>query len=104
VLSSLASGKPPCAKGQSLVVCLQRPAVCRSSTGLWCNGGTCLGSACSVDVLLDETTVATLGAMPVCAWKDRRTVTVVFGTGEAMIIQYKGSTGACFMWFVHTIG
>jgi len=51
------------------------------STGLWCDGGRCSGSTCSVDVLLDERTVATLGVAPSCTWKDKRTVTVVFGTG-----------------------
>ncbi len=54
------------------------------ATGLWCNGGRCLGSACSPDVLLDESTVATLGVVPSCTWKDKRTVRVMFGTGELL--------------------
>lgn len=66
---------------------IRRPAVRCSLTGLWCNGGTCFGSACSVDVLLDENTVLTLGILPMCTWKDGRTVTVVFGTGEVSIDQ-----------------
>lgn len=65
-----------CDRGQMLGMLLVH------STGLWCNGETCFGSACSVDMLLDESTAASLGTAPSCSWKDETTVTVTFGRGE----------------------
>ncbi|CAN0410705.1 unnamed protein product, partial [Ectocarpus sp. 12 AP-2014] len=56
----------------------------RASSGLWCYGTRCFGSACSVDDLLDGDTVASLGSAPSCSWKDESTVTIVFGTGYSV--------------------
>ncbi|CAM9110513.1 unnamed protein product [Ectocarpus fasciculatus] len=56
----------------------------RASSGLWCYDTRCVGSACSVDDLLEGDTVASLGIAPSCSWKDERTVTIVFGTGYSI--------------------
>ncbi|CAM9100098.1 unnamed protein product [Ectocarpus sp. 8 AP-2014] len=55
-----------------------------TSSGLWCNGGTCVGSKCTVGDLLDEDTMASLGSAPSCAWTDETTATVVFGEGYSL--------------------
>lgn len=64
----------------------KRLGVLPAETGLWCRGVACFRSKCSVEYLLDARTAGTLGNAPSCAWKDEKTVTVVFGPGEAVFV------------------
>lgn len=52
-----------------------------AGAGLWCFGTSCLRSTCSVGDLVDLDTVASLGIAPSCSWKNKHTVTIIFGPG-----------------------